>query len=63
MSCLLGICDGRVVIVSGAAKGLGRAYPLMLAREGARVVVNNRVSAGSQEVDALIDLIPQAKTN
>jgi NAD(P)-dependent dehydrogenase (short-subunit alcohol dehydrogenase family) len=53
----LGICDGRVAIVSGAAKGLGRAYALMLAREGARVVVNNRVSAGAREVDALIDLI------
>ncbi len=33
---------GRVVIVTGAGKGLGRAYALELARRGMRVVVNNR---------------------
>lgn len=32
----------RVVVVTGAGRGLGREYALCLAREGARVVVNDR---------------------
>jgi NAD(P)-dependent dehydrogenase (short-subunit alcohol dehydrogenase family) len=33
--------DGQVVVVTGAGRGLGRAYALELARRGARVVVND----------------------
>lgn len=36
-----GICDGRIVIVTGSGRGLGRAHALELARQGARVVVND----------------------
>ena len=37
----MGICEGRTVIVTGAARGLGRAYALGFAAEGANVVVND----------------------
>jgi len=36
-----GICDGRIVIITGAARGIGREHALAFAREGARVVVND----------------------
>ena len=36
-----GICEGRTVIITGAARGLGRAYALAFAAEGANVVVND----------------------
>ena len=38
---MMGICDNRTVIITGAAGGLGRAYALGFAAEGANVVVND----------------------
>lgn len=37
----MGICENRTVIITGAARGLGRAYALAFAAQGAKVVVND----------------------
>jgi len=38
---MTGICDGRIVIVTGAGRGIGRGHALEFARQGAKVVVND----------------------
>ena len=38
---MTGICEGRVVVITGAGRGIGREHALEFARQGARVVVND----------------------
>jgi 3(or 17)beta-hydroxysteroid dehydrogenase len=45
---------GKVAIVTGAAGGLGRATALLLAKEGAKVVVSDVNEAGGKELAAEI---------
>ncbi|WP_416063874.1 SDR family oxidoreductase [Rhodococcus indonesiensis] len=40
-----GINDGRIVVITGAGRGIGREYALEFARQGAKVVVNDLGSA------------------
>jgi NAD(P)-dependent dehydrogenase (short-subunit alcohol dehydrogenase family) len=51
--------DGRIVIITGAGGGLGREYALLLAGEGARVVVNDLGGArdGSGAGQAMADTV------
>jgi len=51
----MGLLDGKVAIITGAGGGLGRAYSLLLAREGAAIVVNDMNADAAAAVVAEIE--------
>ena len=50
----MGQLDGRVAIVTGSGRGIGREIALRLVRDGARVVVNDIDPAPAEETIALV---------
>ena len=65
----MGMLDGKVAVVTGAGGGLGRAHALLLAQEGASVVVNDLggsrdgTGAGSSMADTVVEEIKAAGGN
>jgi NAD(P)-dependent dehydrogenase (short-subunit alcohol dehydrogenase family) len=50
----MGLLDGKVALVTGAARGLGRECALLIAREGGKAVVSDIDEAGGEETVRLI---------
>ncbi|MGK8506550.1 SDR family NAD(P)-dependent oxidoreductase [Nocardia asiatica] len=54
--------DGRVAVITGAGRGLGRSYALLLAAKGAKVVVNDlgsSVRGDSVEADPAAEVVAE----
>ena len=58
----MGKLDGKVAIISGSGRGIGRAVALKLAYEGAKIVVNDLDEAPAHETVAAIEASTAMRT-
>jgi NAD(P)-dependent dehydrogenase (short-subunit alcohol dehydrogenase family) len=54
----MGALDGRIAIITGAGRGLGRAHALLFASEGASIVVNDTGTAQDGSAEGAEGLSP-----
>ena len=52
----MGRVEDKVVLITGAASGLGKADAMMLAREGAKVIITDINEAGAEVAESLEQL-------
>ena len=51
----MGVLDDKVAIVTGSARGIGRATAELLASQGAKVVINDLDGDAAQQTASEID--------